>query len=523
MKSTFHGLETARRAMMTQQYALHTTGHNIANANTPGYSRQRVNFTQAEPYPSIGMNRPMLPGHLGTGTKAGSIQRVREHFLDIQFRNEQSKTGYWSTRHTGLQKMEDILNEPSTDGIASTMDRFWNALQDLSTDPQDSGARSVVRERGVAVAEVFNYVSNSLTIIQKDLKGEIGVQEKAFNSILDQIKNINEEISKVEPHGYVPNDLYDRRDNLIDELSQYVNVKIDRIESGGNASSVAEGAYNVRLVDSDGKDLGITLIDGANHSVNYLSIDFAGTNGEGLVENLSFGGNSMSVAEFESRGSIKAIIESFGYMDGGAEKGVYPEMLHDLDQMVATFVEEFNKVHRAGWNLEDIEAGEKGPSLNFFTYSGTGASPTSDQPAGAASRLQLSADIMTSSNKIAAAKPGVDGVAFVGSGANALELANVKDKTLNYGGTNTSVQSFYQSVIGDMAVHTNEANRMMRNADMLRNTVEERRQSVSSVSLDEEMTDMIKFQHAYNAAARNITMVDEMLDRIINGLGVVGR
>ena len=112
---------------------------------------------------------------------------------------------------------------------------------------------------------------------------------------------------------------------------------------------------------------------------------------------------------------------------------------------------------------------------------------------------------------------------FAGSGSNATALANVKDTILNYGGSTTSVTSFYQSVIGDMGVQASQAKQMTDNSNVLRDSVLTRRESVSSVSLDEEMTDMIKFQHAYNAAARNITMIDEMLDRIINNMGVVGR
>src|SRR5690554_5152495 len=132
MTSTFHGLETARRALATSQTALRTTGHNIANANTPGYSRQRVNLKPTEAYPSPGFNKPNIPGQIGTGVKAGEVERVRQEFLDIQFRQENNKNGYWGARYTALEKMEDILNEPTEDGIANTLDRFWQSLQDLS-------------------------------------------------------------------------------------------------------------------------------------------------------------------------------------------------------------------------------------------------------------------------------------------------------------------------------------------------------------------------------------------------------
>ena len=203
MRTTFFGLETARRGMMTQQSALHTTGHNISNANTPGYTRQRVNFTQTEPYPPASKNRPHIPGQMGTGVDAGSIQRVRDAYIDVQYRNENNKFGYWNTKAEALQRMEEILNEPSEDGLAKTMDRFWQSLQDLAHDPTDSGARSVVRQRGIAVADTFNYLHNSLTAIQGDLKNEIDVTVKALNSLARQLNHINEQIAEVEPHGYL--------------------------------------------------------------------------------------------------------------------------------------------------------------------------------------------------------------------------------------------------------------------------------------------------------------------------------
>lgn len=563
MISTFHGLETSRRALTASQAALHTTGHNIANANTPGYSRQRVNLVQGEPFPNPGMNRPAIPGQLGTGVKVDSIQRYREHFLDSQYRGENSKQGYWDARFVSLQKMEDIMNEPSEDGIATAMDRFWNSLQDLSVHPEDSGARSVVRQRGYALAETFNYVSDSLTTIQKDLKKEIQQTERDVNTILRQINSINFEISKIEPHGYVTNDLYDRRDLLVDQLSEYMNIKVDSVPSKGMPSPVAEGLYTINLVDKDGNDLGVKLIDGENpisgdHAdVVQAKVRFDGAGENALVNTIVFGTmnatgtdiatelRDFSVEELNTNGKLKAQIGAYGYnhldnagtpildADGNPiVKGLYPEMVEQLDIMVATFVEEFNAIHASGWSITDINAGTKQPPINFFEFSTAGIDK--DNPKGAASALKLHDNIRNNLDNIAAsaAADWVDTPApghyapkteaFSGDGSNAQALANVKDKLLNYGGSTTNVHSFYQGVIGDMAVNTNEADRMKRNSETLRASVDERRASVSSVSLDEEFTNMIKFQHAYNAAARNITNVDDMLDRIINRMGRAG-
>ncbi|RXJ02286.1 flagellar hook-associated protein FlgK [Anaerobacillus alkaliphilus] len=527
MRSTFHGLETARRALYTSQTALQTTGHNIANANTPGFSRQRVNLTTTTPWPGGGMDRPAVPGQIGTGVQAGSIQRVREGFLDMQYRSETSKFGYWDTRHTALQKMEDIVNEPSENGLSNALDRFWTSLQDLSVHPEDSGARSVVRQRGVALAETFNYTSQSLMAIQRDLQKQIDVSVKEINSITSQLNAINLQIAKVEPHGYLPNDLYDQRDNLLDRLSQLVNIKVEPVRSGGIASEIAEGKYTVKLLDDHGRDLGITLVDGHRLTNNELAISY--DEETGLVDTVKFGpvgfdpkapGNhqTLSFEDFHAVGKLKADIEAHGYLEkNGVEKGIYPKMLRDLDQMVYTFVQEFNRVHGEGWNLNDVQNGEKGNPINFFSFDGI--NPTVDQVKGAAFHLRVSDDIMLGGlNNIAASLRG-----FSGDGANALALATVKDSFLDFGGTTTTVQSFYQGVIGQMAVDTNEAARMVRTTDTLRISVDQRRESIKGVSLDEEMTNLIQFQHAYNAAARSITIVDEMLDRIINGMGVAGR
>lgn len=556
MASTFHGLEVAKRGMMTQQAALYTTGHNISNANTPGYTRQRVNFEQTDPYPSASMNRPQIPGQMGTGVKAGSIQRIRDSFIDDQYRGENNKLGYWEARSQALSSMEAIMNEPSEQGLANTLDQFWTSLQDLSVSPQDSGARSVVKERGIAVASTFNYIYNSLQTVQKDYEAEIDVTQKSVNSILNQINQFNQLIADVEVHGYLPNDLYDQRDVLVDELSTYLNIIVDPQPSGGLANSIAEGKYDIYLADSNGNKLldstsqPIKLVNSADRkaygvyvkfdtttsdkpveTLQFLELDPAGEGFDGFVNDPTADTPSVDYefANFKdfadhTTGSLKAHIETYGYKDGAKTKGLYPDMLSNLDEMAFRFAEKFNEVHRSGWSITEINSGVN-DNIDFFTYNNAAlTTPPITDITGAAKYLRVSDPILASTNNIAAAQANSDsGLAFVGNGSNALALANVKDEELTYGTSSTTVTSFYQSVIGDMGVKSSESNRMAKNSEVLKNSALTRRESVSSVSLDEEMTNMIKFQHAYNAAARTITMVDEMLDKIINGMGVVGR
>ncbi|MCK6258680.1 flagellar hook-associated protein FlgK [Fictibacillus sp. KIGAM418] len=490
MVSTFHGLETARRGMTTQQYALQVTGQNIANANTTGYSRQRVNFTQTEPYPAPAMNRPQVPGQMGTGVQAGSIQRVREGYLDQQFRGENNKYGYWSAKSEAMEKMEDIMNEPSDNGLSKTMDRFWQSLQDLSVHPEDSGARSVVLQRGTAVAETFNYLSNSLTSIQKDIGSQLDTTVLEANSLLTQINGLNKQIGEIEPHKYLPNDLYDQRDALVDKLSQIVNISVEKVGSGGQSLDMAEGKYTIKLLDKNGTAIG-TLVDGSDTSkVNeikaVLSSDKSSLTSLTLKTGEDLAGTDMS-------GRLQGLKDSL--------KTDYPDMIKKLDNMASGFVAEFNRLHSGGYGL-DSNSPSTNTGKNFFSGS-------------TASDIKV---ILTNRNDVAAGSGG-----YSGDGGNALKLANVKNSSLPYGGETTSLQGYYEGAIGKMAVDSQEAARLADNSLVLSDSVENRRQSVSGVSIDEEMTNLIQFQHAFNAAARNITVVDEMLDKIINGMGVGGR
>ncbi|WP_338778617.1 flagellar hook-associated protein FlgK [Metabacillus sp. FJAT-52054] len=499
MGSTFAGLEISKRGMSAQQSALYTTGQNISNANTPGYTRQRVNFKATDAYPYPGLEMPKIPGQQGTGVEGGSIQRIRDSFLDVQFRGESTKTGYYEARAQALESMEEIMNEPSETGLSKTMDRFWQSLEDLAANPRNSGARSVVKERGIAVADTFQYLSTSLKKVQDNLKSEMDLSATQVQSLATQLKNVNKQISEIEPHGYLPNDLYDERDRIIDELSSLVPIKVsDPIKSGGNALPIAEGMAVVEILKKDGTSAG-KLVDGLNSST--FSMDYE----DGLVTGMKIGGTSVAVTDIQSTGKIQGLASSHGYKDAGAAKGEYVDMLNDLNSLAESFAEEFNKVHADGLNLKDFATSPPGKSaVNFFEFT----------PGSGADTIRISDKIMESTDYIAASK------GQIGNGDNALALGKVKSGSVTIDGKSTSVQNFYEGMIGNMAVQAQESDRMLKNSNTLKDSVELRRQSVSAVSLDEEMTNMIQFQHAYNASARMITMQDELLDTIINKMGL---
>lgn len=505
--STFMGLETSKRGLFTQQTALYTTGHNISNANTLGYSRQRVNMEATAGFPGVGLSAGTMPGFLGTGVQAGSIQRIRDGFVDQQYRQESNKLGYWESRTNAISQMEDVMNEPSAYGLQKSLSEFWQSLQDLAVNPENGGARAVAVQRGGAVADSFNHMHKSLSEIQTNLGKEIGIATGEVNSILKQIGDLNRQISEVEPNGYMPNDLYDVRDMLLDQLSAILPIETSYEKSGGRALDIAEGSVTVKIKLGVGDS--ITVVSGKDYAtMSTTPNDGVNTKDpNGPIEGFEFTeagkatGGEVTVENMNNSGKIKSLVDSFGYDDGGEIKGLYPEMLAKLDKMADAFVAEFNKIHATGFTLPDKD-GNSEPGGEFYT--GTGASG-----------IKVNQEIIDDRGLIAASS--ADGE--IGNGKLALELGNMQFKPLIDGST---IQTYYSGVIGQLGVEGQQAERLTFNTATLLGAVEHRRASISSVSLDEEMTDMIRFQQAYNASARMITVVDETLDKIINGMGRVG-
>ncbi len=503
MSSTFHGLQVAKRGMDAQQAALYTIGHNVSNANTPGYTRQRVSLETFPAYPAPGMNQPGTAGQIGMGVEANTVERIRDAFLDTQYRDETIKVGYWGARAGALEKMEEIMNEPTEDGLSAVFNQFFEAIQDVASHPSEAGARSVMIERAEAVGDTFSYLSTSLKTIQGDLQNERNVAVTQVNSLLEQMNNVNQQIKNVEPNGYLPNDLYDERDRLLDELSKFMPVSLEYTKSSGNASAQSEGVVTVQLQTSRGP---ITLLDGQNHQVNAISLT---TNQDSYVTEIHIGDQSWN-PELFPQGKLKGVIEASGFINNSSNKtGVYASMIDHLDEMAYEFVNWFNDVHQQGVTLD----GET--NITFFN--------DVSQKEGAAAAIVIADKIKRNTNSIAAAS-GVVGSDRQGDGQNAQLLSQFRQKVLiNSGNQDVSLDGFYQSIIGQMSVDAQQANRLKSNSETLQGAVEQRRQSTSAVSLDEEMTNMIQFQHAYNASARMVTMIDEMLDKIVNGLGTGGR
>ena len=514
------GLEASKRGLFTQQSALYTTGHNISNANTEGYSRQRVNMEPTLGYPGIGLNQPKTAGFIGTGVQAHSVQRIRDEFTDRQYRQETNKLGYWESRTDSISQMEDIMAEPSEYGINASFNEFWKSIEDVSKDPDDSAARKVMVAKAQQLSESFNYMDTQLRQIQGNIGNEIQVSTTDINSILKQIAEINKQIQAVEPNGYMPNDLYDARDVLVDQLNEYIPVSIERKASGGNALDIAEGSYTVTFKPVNGGAV-ITLVDGKEYAT-LTTLDSTNKELDGgeddattgkytpfgkievkepVITNpptvpITYTNKDIVYADLDpAKGKLLSLIDAYGH---GADEGVYPEMLTNLDTLANSFMKAFNDLQKTGHSLD-------GPGLDFFT-------------GNSAKSMSVKQDFIDKPSLIAAS----DVANEPGNNNNALKLATLQSEAQTTTLNGATFQSYYESIVGKLGVEGEQAITLSKTSETLKLAVENNRASMSSVSLDEEMTNMITFQQAYNANARMITVVDETLDKIINGMGRVG-
>lgn len=478
MGSTFGSLETGVRALRAHQLALQTTGQNISNADTPGYSRQIAILQATTPYTYPGLNREGSAGQIGTGVEVTEIQRMRDEFIDYQMRDETSLKGRWQMRQKTLEQMEVVFNEPSDTAVSTRLGQFWDSLQELATRSDDSSVRATVRENAIVFTETVKHTYNQLTELQADLDEEVEVFTGKVNTLATQIAALNDVITKVKGTNQAPNDLFDQRELLVQNLADLVDI-------GVHNDSL--GRYTISLG-------GTLLVAGDKTSRLKVQKDFDNQGMNKVVWEKNGVGATIN------NGQIQGLIEMRdeelqGYIDS-------------LNDFTSSLIERFNEVHRAGFGMYDSSGN------NFFT--GTDASDVGVNPL-----------IVENLNIIAGSVDISEGVGLprgaAGNGENAINLAHVISRELLLGGGSVTLSEYYNGLVAKLGIDAEKANSTTNNQVTLINYLADRQESISGVSMDEEMANMIKFQNAYNASARYVTTIDEMLERLINGVGLVGR
>ena len=462
-------LDIATRALRAHQLAVDVTSHNIANAATPGYSRQEA-LLQAVGNHAIGFRHgDQNLANMGLGVEAAGIRRLRDLFIDFQVRQINADLGRFTVSADTLEQVEIVFNEPSENALNQLLTDFWNAWRSLSNDPESTAARAALVERAGMLASALNRAEGQLQTLRRDLNAKVGIAVNEINTITSEIAALNQQIAQLQVTGNQAADLRDQRDLLLDRLSTLVDISY--LEDATGAITIYLG--NRELVV---RDTAMALAATPNiANSNFFDVTFV---------------SDGQIAQLRS-GELYALLEQ--------RDTVVPAKLGQLNSLASTLITEVNNLHATGFGLNGATG------LNFFA--GTDAATIAVDPAIAASPASIAA-------ASAAGSPG--------DGSRALQIAQLQQALLMNGNTVT-IDGFYRAMIAELGVNVREATALRENQRTLADHLEGLRESTAAVSLDEEMTNLVKHQHAYEAAARLVTVVDEMLDRLINGTGAVGR
>ncbi|MDR2079280.1 MAG: flagellar hook-associated protein FlgK, partial [Treponema sp.] len=330
MTSTFLGIEIGKRAVVAHQQALNTTGHNLSNASTEGYSRQRVEMSAFEPIYLPGLNREETPGQIGQGTVVERIERVRDRLLDQRIVAQASGEGYWTTRDSYVRMMEQLYLEVGDNSIRSRMDSFWDSWQDLSEYPADSAPRRAVIERGKTLVDAIHQRYKGLKSLQDMVDQDIQLTVGRVNELSKQIAGLNRDIQKIRAQGDNPNDLLDRRDLLVDKLSSIIDVTVD---SRDPDEFMVHTAGYILVQGKIGRQFDL---EQGIETEGYSRIVWQDTGDE-----MRFAG-----------GSLAALLDLRDVTIQGE--------IQNLDNMTRNFVDLVNEVHRSAYGLN----GNTG--LDFF-------------------------------------------------------------------------------------------------------------------------------------------------------------
>ncbi len=559
--SIFGSIGIGVRGLGASQLALNVLGQNISNANTEGYSRKRVDL-------SADTRNDERFGEVGYGVEIDRISRITDDFLELQIRRELTEQGVFTSLDAGLERIENILTEPSDAGLNEAMDKFWASWQDLANNPEDPASRDVVRSTAFVLQDKFHTLARQLEELRNSQDEDIEGRVNEINGIAKEIYALNEEVAVMEIRGGRANDSRDRRDHLVQQLSKIVDVDTVEDEQGRitltTAGNVLVGPATVIELELTRQ----TVVAEDGDKTSEVSIHFANT--KKFYE--PRGGELQGL--FEMRDVIIPRFEGF------------------INELAATFVQEVNEIHNTGYNLN----GNTG--VNFFMATQTRAE-----------NIQVSASIAENGHNIAAASGGttvgpintlapfgttipdplvsrvidlksldsnyrdlvagsveitmgaetleagagndyiVDhefgtitflnydhfsggeaidiefrynsaGFSGPGDGTNALSIAQLRDSfTMGEDVSGNPIKTmgeFYSGFIGVLGIERNQAQSNVETRAYLVQQFNSRKAEISGVSLDEELGDMIKFEHSYQASARYISTINQLLDTLMN-------
>ena len=627
MISAFHGIELGKRSLIAHSQALFTTGHNVSNADMEGYTRQQITLETTDPLFVPGYTRAETPGQIGQGSQVEKIKRIRDELLDNRIIFENKDLGFWETRNKYLYQVEMVFNEPSDKSLREIFNQYIVAWEDLANNPDEPAARKEVIERTNSLTYTIRHQYDQLKQIRDNVETEIKIKVSQINSLAKQIADLNERILKSETMGDFPNDLYDKRDLLIDEVSKMVDLQISREDNdefilyiGGMmlvqgakttdlqlaGDALNEGYSNVVWETEAGR---VKITSGELASLIYLRdvdllseikrLDSFAVNLIDLTNELHrdvFGTNEITGQNFFTAFPFtRSVVGNFDQNNDGADDSTYlfrvsgQNVLDEKDKLgiqgimnlngtdiqyfaTDTVKDVIDRINFANTGITaflnnkgvltlkaDISDNIQNPDFvlrhmedDGFFLTGYAGLLADSGPAGAfdwqnvndlnkfinpqeytvaplthpSAWISMEDNIQNDIAYIAAASgidttgDGLKDQSFgQGDSSNALRIAALKHKPVMVGMSQT-FREYYENVIADIGLRSEAAEKNFQNQELIVHNLVNERKSISGVNIDEELANMVKFQHGYAASARFVTEFDKMLDVIINRMGV---
>lgn len=625
MHSTFTGIEIGKRSLVAHTKALSTIGHNISNSATEGYSRQRTEMEPFHPIFMPSLNRAETAGQLGQGVTAQRVERIHDEILEGRIVGQANGEGYWKTRDRYMKMVENVYNEPEEISVRGLMDRFWESWQELSVNPEQTAARHAVIERGKSLIEGIHGRYEGLKEIRDMLDEDINGTVSRINGILSSIAETNEQIVKIEAMGDNPNDLLDRRDKLVRELSSLVDISVDgrdpdefTIHTGGmhllqgreiNHLSAEPNPQNegysdvvwrntgerflprggelagmLEMRDEDVREeiqgldmMTMHFVDmvNENHRAGFgkngkTGVDFfteypfvnnvAGNydrNGDGefdstylfrltgenrldpqdqvgLQGTMSLAGPNGEVQiDYNPTDTVEEVVkrintsgsEVVARLDRNGRLNLKASPSADIDNpnFVIRHVEDSGRfltgyaglLAESGpegaydWEQADAIVDLRGENVDFSV------APLAN-PSG---WIEVNREVANDPDTIAAGFGENGEPANSGDGSAALAIAALRNNDVMVGRF-SSFDEYFSQAVANAGLKGEAAERAHETENQIMRDLQSMKESISGVNIDEELSQMIKFQHGYSAASRFISEMNKMLDTIINRMGV---
>ena len=423
MAGLIGSLHSAGTGMSVSQASIQTTSHNINNINTPGYSRQRVEQSAKNAYSNPGYNSSMGPGQIGTGVQATDVIRIRNTFYDFQYRSESHNYGEISIKYQHYTNIEKIFNEPSDSAISGSMSDFFSSWQELSKSPNDTGAKDIVIQNAKYLATNISDVKEKLDKLSSQAEKKLNDDVVEINDMINQIRDLNKDIKLIEGSGKTPNDLMDKRDSVIDELSHKLNIENTEVQK---------------------------LINDKLENKTEVTLD-----------------------ELKNIGNVSEYTSNLKELAKGLTKGVN------------------NVMNGRDFNDNTVDATDQ--QIFIFNDNGDPIIKANDKLVNNPKDLVITAE-------------------------KAEKMYKLKDEKITIDGEDITIGNYYNNIVQKLGNETKEVIRNEKNQSKLLEEIDNLRLNVSGVSLDEEMVNLIQFQHSYNASAKVISTIDSLLDVVVNGL-----